>query len=76
MYESMIVEGNHITLPYTQHLQYIFINVIEVYFQGAFNMYVKVYQTHFYRKQWIMHWYYDFSKNSSTSITIQNIDIS
>ena len=28
IYESAIVEGNHITLPYTQHLQYIFINGI------------------------------------------------
>ena len=75
IYESVIVEGNHITLPYTQHLQYIFINVIEVYFQGTFNMYVKVDETHFYRKLWRMHWYYDFIKNSSMVVRLSNNDI-
>ena len=51
IYQSVIVEGVILYLPYTQHLQYIFINVIEVYFQGTFIIHVKVYQTHFYRKQ-------------------------
>ena len=45
-------------------------------FQGTFNMYVKVDKTRFYRKQWIMHKYYDFNKNNSTSLRLQNSDIS
>ena len=73
--ESVIVVGNHNKLPYTQHFQYTFINLTRFYFQGTFHMYVKVCITYFYGKQWIMHWYYDFSKNSSTSLQIWNIDI-
>ena len=73
--ESVFVAGNHILLPYTQHLQYIFINFTKFYFQGTFKIHVKVDKTHFYRKQWIMYEYYDFSKNNSTCLTIWNIDI-
>jgi hypothetical protein len=47
----MIVEGNDILLRYTQHLQYIFINLQQIYFQGAFIIFIKVTSTHFYRKQ-------------------------
>ena len=40
--ESEILEGNHFVLPYTQHLQYIFINLTKFCIKCTFNMYVKV----------------------------------
>ena len=51
IYESVIVEGIHILLACTQHVQYIVINFNKFAFQGTFNVYVKVDQKHFYRKQ-------------------------
>jgi len=49
--ESVIVGGNHISLPYTQHLRYIFIHFYKFTVQGTFNIPFKVDKTDFYRKQ-------------------------
>ena len=69
-YESEIVQEYHIVLRYTQHIKYIFINPISFYSQGTFNIYVKVHEINFYTEPWLMHEYYDFSKNISTSLRV------
>ena len=50
IYESVIVQENHIVLRYTQNIKHIFINFNKIYFQDTFTINVKVQQTHFYRK--------------------------
>ena len=76
IYESVSADGNHIVLPYTQQVKCIFYKCHQFTFKALFNMYVKVDKMHFYRKQWNMHEYYDFNKNSSTTLRLWNIDIS
>jgi hypothetical protein len=43
----MIVEENDILLPYSQHLQYIFVNFTKFTFQGTFIFMLRCFQITF-----------------------------
>ena len=74
IYESAI-DPDVILYHHTHSTYNACLKILMIYFQGTFYIYVKVDEIYFYRKSWVMHWYYDFIKNSSTSLRVRHIDV-